>query len=115
MARARKSDGPVSTIADQIATFVGKSLGDLINRKQALQKQLSEIDAQISGVRDLVSKQLGRYASVGGAATRRRRGRPLGGGKRKSGKTTRVISAETRAKMAASARKRWSKARKPQA
>ena len=48
-----------SSVADQIAVFIGKSMGELMNRKSALQDQLADVEKQIEGVRKSVMKQFG--------------------------------------------------------
>ncbi len=55
------------SVADQIATFIGKSMGELLNKKESLQRQLAEVEKQIAGVRKKVLKQFG-----GAAKTRRK-------------------------------------------
>ena len=47
------------SVADQIATFIGKSMGQLLNKKESLQSQLAEVEQQIAGVRKRVLKQFG--------------------------------------------------------
>ena len=102
-----KSDGS-DGVADQIAEFIGKTMGDLVNRKESLQRELSEVEGQIAGVRDAVVRQLGPTVRAGRKAGKRaiKRGR-------KAVKTARrALSPETRAKMAAAAKKRWAAAKK---
>ena len=55
------------SVADQIASFIGKSMGELLNKKESLQRQLAEVEKQISGVRKKVLKQFG-----GASKTRRK-------------------------------------------
>ena len=108
-ADARDQDAGKS-VADQVAEFIGKSLGDLMNRKDALTRQMADVEQEISTIRARVMSQFGQAEPQG-----RRRGRPRG---MKSAKNVakargrRQMSPETRAKMAEAARKRWAKARK---
>ena len=55
------------TIADQIAKFIGKSMGELVNKKESLERQLADVERQIAGVRNKVLRQFGvrRRPSVG--------------------------------------------------
>ena len=46
------------SVADQIASFIGKSMGELLNKKESLQRQLAEVEKQISGVRKRCSSSL---------------------------------------------------------
>ena len=98
MSKKKASD----TVADQIAKFIGKTMGDLVNKKDSLQRQLVEVDRQIAGVRKKVLQQFG------GPATARRAKRTV---KSAVKAARRQLSPETRKKMAASAKKRWAKAR----
>ena len=91
------------SVADQIATFIGKSMGELLNRKESLQRQLAEVEKQISGVRNKVLKQFG------GAKTRRKAKSAL---KRAGKAIRRELSPATRRKMAIAAKKRWARVRK---
>jgi hypothetical protein len=91
------------TVADQIAKFIGKTMGDLVNRKESLQRQLADVDRQIAGVRKRVLKQFG-----GSQAAKRRVKRAA---KSAARAVRRELSPETRKKMAASAKKRWAKVR----
>ena len=50
-----------STLADQVAEFMGKSLGDLMNRRDALLQEVQSIDSQVAAVSKGVSKQLGKW------------------------------------------------------
>lgn len=93
-----------NSVADQIAVFIGKSMGELMNRKSALQNQLAEVERQIEGVRKSVMKQFG-----GTATAKRRAKRAL----TRAGKAVRrELSPATRRKMAAAARRRWARVRK---
>ncbi len=92
------------SVADQIASFIGKSMGELLNKKESLQRQLAEVEKQISGVRNKVLKQFG-----GAAKTRRKAKSAL---KRVGKAIRRELSPATRRKMAIAAKKRWARVRK---
>jgi hypothetical protein len=99
---SKKAGG--NSVADQIAVFIGKSMGELVNKKRALEGQLAEVEKQIAGVRKSVMKQFGT------PKTARRRAK---GAFRRAGKAVRrELSAETRRKMAIAATKRWARVRK---
>jgi hypothetical protein len=91
-------------VADQVAQFIGRTLGELLNRKDALSRQMTDVDRQIAEVRHRVVRQFGEYLP---AATRRRVRKAA----RKAGRIARAVSAETREKMAEAARKRWARER----
>jgi hypothetical protein len=92
------------TVADQIASFIGKSMGELVNKKESLQAQLADVEKQIDGVRKKVLKQFGGAEKAGRKATSAL--------KRASKSVRRELSPETRRKMAVAAKKRWARARK---
>jgi hypothetical protein len=46
--------GHPRTSADSVAEFIGSSLGELMNRKDALAKQLATVEKQIAAARDSV-------------------------------------------------------------
>lgn len=98
MANAKKT----SDVAASIAAFIGKSMGTLAARKDALQKELAAVDRQIASVRDGVMRSLGA------------RELPLPNRKLKAAKKAakRVMSPEARARMAAAAKRRWAAAKK---
>lgn len=109
MAKSQKKDEAVDTLADQVAEFIGRTMGELLNRKDALAKQTAEVDTQIAEVGKRVSKQFGAYLP---ATTRRARVKKAVAKKARVAKrAVREISEETRAKMAEAARKRWAKTR----
>ncbi len=110
MAKKSKSR---ANVADQIAEFIGRSMGELVNRKELLQRQLHEVEGQIADVGQRVSRQFGQYAPQG----RKKRGRGgLKGAADKAAaavsKTRRQVSPSTRKKMAEAARKRWAAIKK---
>jgi len=100
MSKKRASD----SVADQIASFIGKSMGELVNRKDSLQAQLADVEKQIDGVRRKVLKQFGGADTIGRNAksTLKRAGKSV----------RRELSPATRRKMAIAAKKRWARARK---
>lgn len=100
MSKKRASD----SVADQIASFIGKSMGELVNRKDSLQAQLADVEKQIDGVRRKVLKQFGGADTIAKQAksTLKRAGKSV----------RRELSPETRRKMAIAAKKRWARARK---
>jgi len=84
-------------------------MGELLNKKDALAKQMTEVDTQIAEVGKRVTEQFGAYLP---AKTRRTRVRKTAAKKTRAAKrAVREISDETRAKMAEAARKRWARAR----
>lgn len=108
-ASVTKTETTTGTVADQVAAFIGRTMGELLNRKDALAKQMADVDSQIAEVRKRVTKQFGAYLP---AATRRQRVKKAVAKKSRAAKrAVREISDETRAKMAEAARKRWARAR----
>lgn len=93
MARKQGSSG--------IAAMVGRELGKLAARKDALARQLAAVEQEIAAVRESVTKALNtrEIPFPKSKAKARRAGR-------------RTLSAETRAKMAAAAKRRWAAAKK---
>ena len=104
--KAQSSSG---TVADQVAAFIGRSMGELLNRKDSLSKQMAEVDRQIAEIRRRVVEQFGAYlpATTRSARARRAVTRKV----RAATKRVRKVSTETRAKMADAARKRWARER----
>jgi hypothetical protein len=85
-----------------IATLVGRELGKLAARKDALARQLASVEREMASVRDSVTRALGggivgSSRKVAKAATKRAK---------------RVMSPEARAKMAEAAKRRWAAAKK---
>ena len=101
-----KTSSHGGTVADQVAEFIGRTMGDLLNRKDALTKQMAEVDQQIADIRQRVVRQFGNYLPVVGRA-----GRPAARKRRRSQGSTRNVSAATRRKMAEAARRRWARER----
>jgi hypothetical protein len=89
-------------VASRIAQFIGKSLAGLANRRDALQRELADVERQMAGVRDAVMRRL----EAGQ--------KPVGKIKAKVVRRSarRSLSPETRAKMAAAAKRRWAAAKK---
>jgi len=104
-----KAQASSGTVADQVAEFIGRSMGELLNRKDALTKQMAEVDEQIADIRSRVVRQFGDYlpATTPRARARRAVNRKV----RAAGKKLKKVSAETRAKMAEAARRRWARER----
>jgi len=94
-----------SRVADQVAAFIGRTMGELLNRKDALTKQMTDVDRQIAEVRRRVVRQFGDYLPGQNRPSRARKA------KARSADTARAVSAETRQKMAEAARKRWARER----
>jgi hypothetical protein len=92
-----------NSVADEIATFIGKSMGELLNRKESLQGQLADVERQIAGVKARVLKQFGTPARA-----KRKAKRAL---KRAGKAARRQLSPATRRKMALAAKRRWAKVR----
>ena len=54
---ARKvPDSPQGSVAGNVAEYIGTSLADLMNRKDALVRQLGDVDRQIASVREVSAK-----------------------------------------------------------
>lgn len=93
-------------VADQVAEFIGRTMGELLNKKDALSKQLVEVDRQIADVRTRVVRQFGDYLPAKSRPARKRKSTRSGGGG-----ASRQVSPATRQKMADAARKRWARER----
>lgn len=108
MAKRRKE---ATKVADQIAEFIGRSMGELLNRKEALQRQLADVESQIVEVGHRVNRQLGQLTSP---IRKRGRRKTTATDKvvRQAKKVKRAVSPETRKKMAEAARKRWAAVKK---
>jgi hypothetical protein len=52
---AKVSDSPQVSVTNQVAEYIGMSLADLMNRKDALARQLATVDQQISAARRRVA------------------------------------------------------------
>ena len=102
-----KTNNAGSQVADQVAAFIGRTMGELLNRKDALTKQMVDVDRQIADVRKRVVRQFGDYLP---GRSRSTRGRKAAAGSSR-GLSARQVSAATRLKMAEAARKRWARER----
>lgn len=100
-----KEQGSSGTVADQVAEFIGRSMGELLNRKDALTKQMADVDQQIAEIRSRVVRQFGDYLPP---TTRRAKVKRA---VRRKVESVRKVSTETRQKMAEAARKRWARER----
>jgi hypothetical protein len=102
LSKARtKSQQKAASVAEKVASFIGRSMAELLNRKDVLAKQMADVEAQIAAVQKRVTAQFGKFV---GTPPRRRR---AASGKAASAPRRRTISKETREKMAAAARRRW--------
>ncbi len=54
-----KDQGSNGTVADQVAEFIGRTMGELLNKKDALSKQMADVDNQIADIRKRVVSQFG--------------------------------------------------------
>ena len=54
-----KGSGGNGTVADQVAEFIGRTMGELLNKKDSLNKQMAEVDDQIADIRKRVVSQFG--------------------------------------------------------
>lgn len=109
MSKSRKDTAVAGTVADQVAEFIGKTMGELLNRRDALTKQMAEVERQITDVRSRVVRQFGEYLPT---PRERKRARKAVVRKVKAAQAAvRDISEDTRRKMAESARKRWARER----
>jgi hypothetical protein len=52
-------------VVDSIAVYVGRTLGELVNRKDDLQKQLAQVEQQIAAVSGKVGAEIGKYLPSG--------------------------------------------------
>ena len=94
-------------VADQVAEFIGRTMGELLNKKDALSKQLVDVDRQIADVRKRVVRQFGDYLPAKSRPARGRKAARSGAG----AGSGRQVSPATRQKMAEAARKRWARER----
>lgn len=111
---AKKRAEAESTLADQVAEFVGKSLGDLLNRRDALLKEVGTIDGQVAAVSKRVTKQLGKWVPYGAPAEGPAE-KAAKAGKTGSKRSRRKFTAEQRAEVAERMKKYWAKRRKAEA
>jgi hypothetical protein len=112
---AKKRAEDVITLADQVAEYVGKSLGDLVSRRDALLKEVAGIDGQVAAVSRKVAKQFGKwvpYAGTQGTAVTKAVKAGKAGSRRQR---RRAFTAEQRAEVAARMKAYWAKRRKAEA
>ena len=104
-----KNQGSNGTVADQVAEFIGRTMGELLNKKDTLNKQMAEVDSQIADIRKRVVSQFGALVPT----ARRGRRAMKGAAKRvrAAAAGAREVSEETRTKMAEAARRRWARER----
>ena len=98
-------DAPVQSKIGDFAEDLGRLLGSAERKATEWLDQRQTVATQLTAIRDKATAlltQLGRGSSD--APQRRKRGSSA---KRTSGSKKRVVSAETRAKMAAAQQKRW--------
>lgn len=90
-----------------LAAMVGRELGKLAARKDALSRQLASVEREMAAIRDSVTRAIG-----GGGVVSTGRKAAKGAAKRAKRVAKRVMSPEARAKMAAAAKRRWAAAKK---
>ena len=111
---AKKKMDAETTLADQVAEYVGKSLGDLLNRRDALLREVQNIDSQVAAVSKRVSKQFGKWVPYGAPAEGPAE-KAAKAGKSGSKRARRKFTAEQRAEVAERMKKYWAKRRKADA
>jgi len=110
---AKRKTEVESTLADQVAEYVGKSLGELLNRRDALLKEVSTIDGQVAAVSKRVAKQFGKWVPY--THTDAPVERAAKAGKAGSKRQRRRFTAEQRAEVSERMKKYWAKRRKADA
>jgi hypothetical protein len=63
-ARPRSARQPEG-VTKQIAVYVGRTLGELLNRKDELQQQLAQVEAQIADVGNDIGARMAKYLPKG--------------------------------------------------
>jgi hypothetical protein len=104
-----KNQGSTGTLADQVAEFIGRTMGELLNKKDSLTKQMADVDDQIADIRRRVVSQFG--ALVPATSRGRRAVKRATRKVRAAAAGVREVSEETRTKMAEAARRRWARER----
>ena len=119
--KAAKTNAPVTVSrADEAAEYIGESLADLMNRKDALVRQLANVNQRIASVSQMGSRLIEavpRFVGLGRATAvpkkNRKAGKKTGNGKRKRplppddpmvAQTERVRAAEAKSRAAKRAR-----------
>jgi hypothetical protein len=110
---AKRKTEVESTLADQVAEYVGKSLGELLNRRDALLKEVSAIDSQVATVSKRVAKQFGKWVPY--AQSEAPIERAAKAGKAGSKRQRRRFTAEQRAEVSERMKRYWAKRRKADA
>jgi hypothetical protein len=113
LAKKKTTGAGESTLADQVAEYVGKSLGDLLNRRDSLLKEVASIDTQVAAVSKKVAKQFGRWVPYGSGDAPVAKAAKAG--KAGSKRQRRKFSAEQRAEVSERMRKYWAARRKAEA
>jgi hypothetical protein len=111
---AKKKTESESTLADQVAEYVGKSLAGLLNRRDSLLTEVASIDSQVAAVSKRVTKQLGKWVPYG-APAEGPASKVVKAGKAGSKRSRRKFTAEQRAEVAERMKKYWAKRRKAEA
>jgi hypothetical protein len=116
--------GETQSAADRIAEYIGRSLAELGNRKDALAQQLVEVERQLGEVKARIGSQIGSaMPAVGGrarkkAAPKKSRAKAQGSAvpphvKRAAGRAPsnadKPVSRDARALRDSAQRKRWSR------
>jgi hypothetical protein len=70
-ARPRSARQPEG-VTKQIAVYVGRTLGELLNRKDELQQQLAQVEAQIADVGNDIGARMAKYLPKGLPGFRRK-------------------------------------------
>ena len=117
-AGAKVANSQQATVTNQVAEYIGMSLADLLNRKDALVRQLATVDQQLSAARRRVTATVsqglpalsklvrGKAAKKAKAAKKgnRKRKRPLPPDEPMVGATERTRAAEAKGRAAKRAR-----------
>src|SRR5690348_2494851 len=96
MAKKQKAD---ATLADQVAEYVGKSLGELLNRRDALLKEVRSIDGQVAAVNRRVAAQFGKWVPYAAESAGKAAGAVTVAGRRARRKFSAAQKAEVSARM----------------
>lgn len=102
-------EGGRGAVAGSVAEFIGTSLADLMNRKDALVRQLGEVDRQIASVRQVGAKLAGAVPRLVGLNRTTGAGKPQPSKKARTGNRKRkrplppddpMVEATTRTRLA---------------
>jgi hypothetical protein len=83
----KRTRSSADDVVDSIAVYVGRTLGELVNRKDDLQKQLAQVEEQIAAVSGKVGAEIGKYLPSGIPGLSSRGGRTKAMAKRPARKT----------------------------